>query len=197
MTEAAGAKGQLAWPGRVLRWVQRWVQRHWRGALLNVGLVLGVVLAVQAWQTRHLPSGPAPQLVATVRGPDGSPQANSLAEWRAMHPGQPVAISIWAEWCPYCRVEQDSLTRVGQDWPVLHLIHRSGPEAQVQRLMQQRQLPWHTMTDADGQLAKAWGLSVVPAFIVLDAHGHIHSAATGYTTELGMRARLWWAAWSR
>lgn len=174
----------------------RALQRHWKTALTHTALVLGVVLAVQTWQTWQLPSGVAPALNATVRAPGGAAQANSLAEWRALHPGKAVAINIWAEWCPYCRVEQASLTSVGEDWPVLHLIHRSGPEAQVQRLMQQRQLPWHTMADPDGQLAKAWGLSVVPAFIVLDANGHIHNAATGYTTELGMRARLWWAAWS-
>ena len=29
---------------------------------------------------------------------------------------------------------------------------------------------------------------------VLDANGHIRSVTTGYTTELGMRARLWWAS---
>ncbi len=72
--------------------------------------------------------------------------------------GQVVAVSIWAEWCPFCKVEEGSLTNVSQDWPVLHLIHRSGNEAQVQRLLQQRQLPWTTMTDAHGRLAQALGL---------------------------------------
>lgn len=180
----------------------RLFQRHAKGVAINAALVLAAVLVVQTWQTRHLPSGPAPAMVASVRAPHdsggadgagGAVLAHSLAEWRASHPGQVVAVSIWAEWCPFCKVEEGSLTNVSQDWPVLHLIHRSGNEAQVQRLLQQRQLPWTTMTDADGQLAKAWGLAVVPAFIVLDANGRIRSAATGYTTELGMRARLWWA----
>jgi hypothetical protein len=30
--------------------------------------------------------------------------------------------------------------------------------------------------------------------VVVDADGNIRSVATGYTTELGMRARLWWAS---
>lgn len=174
--------------------LQHVFRRHWRGAVWNLALVLAVVWAVNAWQTRDLPSGPAPVLLSEVHAPDGVVVAHSLAEWRALHPGQPVAISIWAEWCPYCRMEQDSLTRVGQDWPVLHLIHRSGDATQVQRLLRQRHLPWHTMTDADGQLTKAWGLAVVPAFIVLDANGDMASAATGYTPEWGMRLRLWWAS---
>ena len=90
-------------------------------------------------------------------------------------------------------MEESSVTRVAADWPVLTVATRSGQAAQVARYMVQRQLPWVAVVDPAGDVSKAYGLSAVPAWVVLDAQGHIRSVATGYTTELGMRARLWWA----
>ena len=37
------------------------------------------------------------------------------------------------------------------------------------------------------------GFKAVPAFVVVDAQGDLRTATVGYTTELGMRLRLWWA----
>jgi hypothetical protein len=33
----------------------------------------------------------------------------------------------------------------------------------------------------------------VPAFVVVDAEGRLRMPTVGYTSELGLRLRLWWA----
>ena len=38
---------------------------------------------------------------------------------------------------------------------------------------------------------RAFGFFAVPVFVVIDAQGQIRHPQIGYTSELGMRARLW------
>lgn len=186
------------WPARALTYLKR----SWRSHLGTVLVALAAMLAVNAWQTRHVPSGPGPEFTLPVSiGPGAPPVAGvgqgtglGLAQWRAAHPGRAVAIHIWSDWCPFCKAEEGSVTRVAADWPVLTVASRSGDVAQVSRFMAQRGLPWVASLDPKGEVSKAYGLGAVPAWVVLDANGHIRSVATGYTSELGMRARLWWAS---
>lgn len=165
----------------------------WKSHLGTLLMVLGVVVAVQAWQTRDVPSGPAPDLAFTLLQPDGSGSQTTLAAWRAAHPGQPVALHVWAEWCPICRTEEHSVTRLARSEPVLTVAMQSGPPDAVARVLAQRQLPWATAMDPRGDIARALGFKAVPAFVVVDAQGQLRGASVGYTSEIGMRLRLWWA----
>lgn len=167
------------------RWLSDWRSHAW-----TLLLIVAVGWGVNAWQTRHIPSGPAPAFSAPLAG---APTEVSLDAWRAQHPGRAVALHVWAEWCPICRMEENSVTAVQQDWPVLTIAMRSGDATRVARELNARGLPWLTVVDPDGSLAARYGLKAVPAFIVLDAEGRIRHAAVGYTTEAGMRLRLWWA----
>ena len=130
---AAAAWCGLAW-GLRLRW------KNHLGTLL---MVVGVFVAVQAWQTRDVPSGQAPDLRLTLLQPDGSSTNTTLAAWRQAHPGQPVGLYVWAEWCPICKTMEGSVTALSQDQPLLTIAMQSGPPGAVARVLQQRQLPWH------------------------------------------------------
>ncbi len=165
---------------------------NWRSHALTLLLLTVVVLAVNAWQTRDLPTGPAPAFDAELAGALGAERI-TLEAWRAQHPGRAVALHFWADWCPICRAEEGSVSDVQQDWPVLTIAMRSGDTAKVARVLQQRQLPWLAAVDEDGSLSARYGLKAVPAFVVLDAQGRIRHASVGYTPELGMRVRLWLA----
>lgn len=104
-----------------------------------------------------------------------------------------MALHFWAEWCPICRMEEDSISALQRDWPVLGVAMQSGDTARVQAVLNKRGLPWQSAIDTDGSITRRYGLSSVPAFIVLDAQGQIRFAEVGYTSEIGMRLRLWWA----
>ena len=171
--------------------VPRW-RRLLRAAAVNFVWLAAVLVAVHLWQTRNMPSGDAPEFAA----PAVSAQAGaelSLAQWRAAHPGQPVVLYFWAEWCPICRLEQPTITSLGQDWPVLTIASWSGDVPAVRRVLEQRSLRWATVVDQSGDVARQYGANSVPTFVILDAQGRIRSRSVGYTTGWGLRARLWWA----
>lgn len=166
--------------------------RNWRSHALTLALLLALVLGVNAWQTRHVPDGAAPAFSAPLAGAPAGTQI-TLDEWRERHPGRAVALHFWAEWCPICQLEEGSISSVQADWPVLTVAMRSGDGGKVAQVLKRRSLPWLTAVDADGRLSARYGLKAVPTFIVLDAQGNIRHAAVGYTTEFGMRLRLWLA----
>jgi hypothetical protein len=47
--------------------------------------------------------------------------------------------------------------------------------------------------DPEGTIAARFGLRGVPAIFIVDAGGTVRYAMTGYTSELGLRVRLWLA----
>ncbi len=151
---------------------------------------------VQLWQTRHLLSGPAPDWSIQVVDPTGQVSHTTLAEWRTRHPNQAVAIHFWAHWCPICRAEENSITRLSRDWPVLTVAMQSGPPRQVVTTMRTRDLPWQAVVDERGVISEAHGIHAVPSFVVVDSQGRLRTPTVGYTTEIGMRLRLWWVQWS-
>lgn len=177
--------------------------------------MLGVFLAVQAWQTRSVQTDALPLHTAvTLLGPDGREFQTTLeqavAAVRAVHSagrtsagsqsalasdpqGTPVALYIWADWCSICKLQQPSITALQEDWPVLTIAMQSGTPEEVARTKQQRTLPWTTVVDPAGALTAAVGFPVVPAYTVIDSAGQLRAPTAGYTTGWGMRLRLWWA----
>jgi len=176
---------------RPAHWLVAWA-RNWKSHALTLLAFLLAYAAIHAWQTRHLPSGLAPAFGAPAAG-KATPTDIRLDDWRQAHAGRAVALHFWADWCPICRMEEGSISALQQDWPVLGVAMQSGDAARVQSVLNRRSLTWLTVVDPDGSLSRRYGLSSVPAFIVLDAQGRIRFAEVGYTTETGMRLRLWWA----
>jgi len=167
---------------------------NWKSHLGTLVLAAVVLISVQTWQTRDVPGGLAPDFMLTLVQPDGTSKNCTLVEWRALHPGQPVALHFWADWCPICRTEENSITRLTNDWPVLTVAMQSGPADNVLRVLQQRQLAWAAAVDERGTVMSSYGFKGVPAFVVIDANGQLRTPTTGYTTEAGMWLRLWWAS---
>ena len=167
-------------PTRRPRW-QRW--------LIDAALIALVFAAVQLWQTRHVPAGPAPAFA----GPLAAGGQGSLAAWRAAHPGGPVVVYFWADWCPICKAQQGSISGLAEDWPVLTVAMQSGSPEDVAKVLAERGLAWPTVVDEDGAITARYGLAGVPALAVVGADGQLRAVAVGYTTALGMHLRLWWA----
>lgn len=70
---------------------------------------------------------------------------------------------------------------------------QSGPGDQVATAMHEHQYAWPGIADPDGEVLRQYGFHGVPAFVIIDPDGNIASLSSGYTSELGLRLRLWWA----
>ena len=169
--------------------LRRWLL-DWRSHLQTLGGVLLIVLAVNFWQSRHVPEGLAPTLDAQMlvgSGPD-----ISLQDWLARHRGQVVAVHFWATWCPICKASQDNITRLMPGAPIVTVAMQSGDASAVQGHLRRANLPWPTAMDPDGSLARSWGVQAVPATVFLDREGRVAMASMGYSSTLGLWTRLWW-----
>jgi thiol-disulfide isomerase/thioredoxin len=162
---------------------------RWRRWALEAAIFLAVFLAFQAWQLRDAARGPAPDIAGQHL--DGTPF--DLAGWRAQHAGRPVLLYFWAEWCPVCKTTAGTVSAIAGDWPVTTIAMQSGGAAEVAAHMAARGYTWPTLADAQGEITKRFGFAGVPAFAVIDPRGEIRFVAMGWTSELGLRLRLWWA----
>ena len=77
-----------------------------------------------------------------------------------------------------------------QDHQVFSIAMQSGEDTAVREHMRQRQLSFPVINDAEGVLARRWGIRGVPTSFILDGTGHIRFVEVGYTTEAGLRLRL-------
>ena len=168
-------------PTRRPRW-QRW--------LIDAVLIALVFAAVQLWQTRHVPAGPAPAFA----GPLAAGGQGSLAAWRAAHPGGPVAVYFWADWCPICQTTAGNVSKISADWPVTSIATQSGTPAKIAKFMQEKGYRWPTLPDPQGKILSQYGLPGTPAFVIINPAGDIRFVSVGFTSEIGLRLRLWWAS---
>jgi thiol-disulfide isomerase/thioredoxin len=161
-------------------------KRSWKRTAMEIGIVVAIFFAFRAWQTRDAPHGPAPAL----SGPsvEGTPLA------LAARPGKPVLVHFWATWCGVCRAEQDTIDALAEDHEVITVAAQSGSPGQVAAFVQQENLRFPVIVDASGELARRWGVHAFPTSFVLAPDGTIRSTEVGYTTSLGLRARLWLAS---
>jgi peroxiredoxin len=163
--------------------------RRWLRRLGEIALLVVVVVAVNAWQTRTMPAGLAPDFSGTLL--DGTPVR--LSELR----GRPVLLQFWATWCPVCGLEQGSINAIAKDYPVLSVAIDEGSAATVRDWMAGEGVSYPVLHDPEMHIAGRYGIRGVPASFILDPAGNIRFAEAGYTSGIGLRVRLWWAgmAW--
>jgi len=159
---------------------QRWPQRILQG-LVVIGLLWGVHL----YQTRHAATGPAPPLAGL--GLHG--ESLSLDGLR----GSPVLVHFWASWCPVCRLEQSSIDAIAKDYPVLTVALDESSASEMLQFLHEQQVDYPVIIDQEGDMAAAFGVRGVPSSFIVDADGNIDFISVGYTTEAGLRLRLWLA----
>lgn len=159
------------------------LKKRWHYWLIYIVLFLIVMLGANWWKTRNVPDGNLSEFSGVLM----SGTAFSIAELA----GQPVLFHFWATWCPICDLEKGSIQSISQDYPVITIASWSEGKTQVQHYMLENQLTFPVILDNSGKLAKTFGLQGVPASFILNPQGEITFVESGYTTELGLRLRLW------
>jgi len=158
--------------------------RRWLGRLAWVVLLAAIYVGVRHYQQRTLIEGPAPALHAEL--------VNGGRFDLATARGTPMLVYFWATWCPVCRLEQGGIESLARDHQVVTVALQSGEPAAVRTYLKEHGLRAPVINDPDGAIAQAWGVRATPALFFLDRDGRIRFRELGYTTEAGMRIRLWW-----
>jgi len=103
----------------------------------------------------------------------------------------PAIIYFWAEWCGICEMMQSAVSGVLTEYPGITIAIKSGGVEQVKQHMQQQQLNWPVVNDPNGDIARQYGVKAVPRLIILNQNGDVALTASGYTSELGIKIRIW------
>lgn len=160
-------------------------KRHWSRWTLEIGAIIVLLVAVNAWHTRDAPAGPAPAFEGALLG--GTPV--SLADMQ----GRPALLHFWATWCPICGLEQGTIDALADDHPVLTVVMDEATTDEIRAYMEAKDVDYPAIHDRDFSIARQYRIRGVPTSFVLDADGNIRFVETGYTTGIGLRLRLWWA----
>lgn len=104
-------------------------------------------------------------------------------------PGRPTLVIFLAHWCPHCQREVPVLTQWQQEGGVpdgLDVIgvatgtDSSAPNYPPSQWLEDEHFPFPVMADSDTYAAaSAFGLSLYPYFVLLDANGKLVQRASG------------------
>ena len=167
---------------------QRFRSHFYLSLVFDVFIILSVILAVHAWQTKNLPvNDKVPETVLALLEGSGIQSAVS--------PGETGIVYFFAPWCFYCRSSIGNLDDlVGEGriaWGTAVALDYS-EAGEVQDFVEQTGISLPVLMGTR-QTAADWGIRAFPTYFVIDAQGRISSRSVGYSTWLGMKVRNWLA----
>ena len=158
-------------------------KKRWLSWLLYFVFFIVVMQGANWWKTRNAQSGNLSEFSGTL--------INKEPFTISDYTGRPVLFHFWATWCPICDLERNSIESISHDYPVITIASWSEGKDEVSAYMQENELTFPVMLDNSGELAQSFGLKGVPTSFILSPGGEIKFAETGYTSEIGLRLRLW------
>ena len=159
---------------RALRWA------------LEAAIVIGVYLAISAYQERNLVDDTrAPRF--TLRNLDGHQvRLEQLA-------GKRVLLHFWATWCGVCRREFGALNAIYSDLDddevLLSIVADSDDPAAVRRFVAEHDIRYPVLLATTGVL-ESYRVSAFPTSYYLDPQGKVVDSTVGMSTRWAMAARL-------
>lgn len=160
----------------------RWAR--WRRPLFEALALLAVFVALRAFQSRSLVSGAAPS-ITTVAIDGEQVRLGSGA-------GRGQLLWFFATWCTVCRASEHNVRALADRREDIVLVASdSGSSAALAAWLRQQGLDrLRVVNDSDGAIARAFGVRSFPTTIAVSSRGEVRSTDVGYTTELGLRWRL-------
>jgi len=158
-------------------------RRKKRTWIFELALVLALVIGIRIWQSSGTASGVAPEVAMADLA--GAPVSLEGLE-------RPVVVHFMASWCGVCAAEEGNVAALARDHDVIAIASQSGPPDEVRTWIDTTELGnVRIIPDPRGEIARAWGVSAFPTAFYLDREGGIRHVEVGYTSELGMRLRMW------
>ncbi len=160
----------------------RWVR--WS---VDLAIAAVVVLVVMGWQTRNLIGGGEPAPAFELRDLEG--RTWKLEDLK----GKPVLLTFWAPWCGVCKAESSNVSAVrkaeGEDAHVLSIVLAYDGIEDIRRFMAEQEVDYPVLLGND-RIMRDFKVEAFPTTYYLSEDGRIQRATVGYTSRLGMRARL-------
>ena len=158
----------------------------WGSLAVDVALIISVFVLVSMWQTRNLPDD-------THTPPLELAWLDDMQADSVMVEGQVGVVYFFAPWCFYCRKSIDNLDELvasGQlSWARLVALEY-GDHDEIREFI--RETGVHLPVLLGGpQTSNDWQIRGFPTYFVIDGKGKIVSRSVGYSTKLGLQARLW------
>lgn len=148
-------------------------------------LILVIISAVRFWQQRDVVSGIAPNISGVMLNGDSFDLYKNKT--------RPLLVHFWATWCPVCSLEQSNIENISKDNFIVTVSMQSGDDNELREFMKNEKLSFNVINDENGALSKLYNIRGVPVSFIINKDNKIEFIEVGYTTEIGLRLRLWWA----
>ena len=158
----------------------------WGSLAVDVALLISVFVLISMWQTRNLPDDEHTPSLEPV-------WLDEMKAESVMVPGQVGVVYFFAPWCFYCRKSIDNLDELvssGQlAWARVVALEYENLD-DVREFIKETgvQLP---VLLGSAQTTKDWQIRGFPTYFVIDGDGKIVSRSVGYSTKIGLQARVW------
>lgn len=162
----------------------------WRRQLrvvIDLGLFVGVYLAMTTFQERHLLAKDTFAPNFTLASLDGS-----QVSLDSLH-GKRVVLHFWATWCGVCRQEFGTLSAVrrglARDEALVTIVADGEDRARVQAFVAKEHIQYPVLLGND-DIVSAFRVGSFPTNYFLDKAGRITGHTVGMSTRLSLGARL-------
>lgn len=110
-----------------------------------------------------------------------------------MQRNKPILIHFWATWCPICSVESSNIESISNHYDVLTVAVKSGNWTELEEYTKKRDLSFKIINDENGDIATQFNISIFPTTIIFDKDAKVIFYEVGYTSNLGLMFRMWYA----
>ena len=158
------------------------IKRLVREILILAVIVFIVSTVMNMYRSPQLDSNALPEIKATLI--DNSIFDSSQAT------DKPLLINFWGTWCPVCAQEASNIESVSKKYRVITIAVNSGSDEKIKKWLSEHKVNYPVINDTSGKWAAQFKVSVYPTIFIYDSKGKLKFTETGYSTTLGLLARM-------
>jgi len=159
---------------------------YWGSLAFDVVLLMMVFILIHAWQTHDLPDDEYTPALEPAWLDDM--QADSV-----LVAGETGVVYFFAPWCSVCRYSIDNLDQLVASgrlsWARVVALEYGNLD-EVREFIRETDVHLPVLLGGP-QTTRDWQIQAFPTYFVIDGNGQIVSRSVGYSTRIGLQARVW------